>query len=616
MAKFLADRRVRWIGGGVLALFFVLLALAAIFPFGWLRPQLEARLSKQLGLPVTIAALERRQAISFTPTLDIGELRIAQPGWAGAGELAIIDTASVTLPVLPLLIGRVDPSTIEIGRGRLVIVRDGAGRTNLPARGSGDGGGSQLADLRIRNLAVDYRDAKQDRRLSVRLASDERGLRIAGTGAIAGNPVRVTASGPRVAGHGDRPWPFVVRIAGPALDLAATARMDRPLSLRHLDLSVKVRADDLKLVDRVIEAGLFGTQPVNLAAEARRDGDDWNIRRIAGTIGRSDIAGALTVKKRDGRVRLDGQVRSNRLDFDDFASDAGMAAAKALEQAQGLKLVPNARVNIAKMAETDGRIAVDIRRIFSARRPSSLANAKGVLTIERGLMTAEPLRVGLTRGAITGRVTVDQRGRPGAPKVTLDLRLTGASIATLMGGGDAPVDAPLSGRALLTGVGDTIRAAVGRSDGRIGLVARDGVLPARIASALGFDAGRALTTDEDSRARLRCAIVALDVRGGTGQFAPLLVDTDRSGTTGTGTLRFPQETLAITLTGAPKKDSVLRLPGTVRVGGTLRAPDIVIPPGTKSAGNILKAIGRAIGGNQGALAQDANCAALSARALR
>ena len=64
----------------------------------------------------------------------------------------------------------------------------------------------------------------------------------------------------------------------------------------------------------------------------------------------------------------------------------------------------------------------------------------------------------------------------------------------------------------LTGRGSTIREAIGASDGRIGFVARDGVLPANIASLLGFDVARGLTTDPDKSAGLRCVVIALAMK--------------------------------------------------------------------------------------------------------
>lgn len=60
---------------------------------------------------------------------------------------------------------------------------------------------------------------------------------------------------------------------------------------------------------------------------------------------------------------------------------------------------------------------------------------------------------------------------------------------------------------------------------------------------------------------------------------------------------------------------VLRIPGSVTVAGTLQQPRLIVPPKGKSLGNILKAIGDRITGQNGPNASDADCAALVARAL-
>ena len=70
-----------------------------------------------------------------------------------------------------------------------------------------------------------------------------------------------------------------------------------------------------------------------------------------------------------------------------------------------------------------------------------------------------------------------------------------------------------------------------------------------------------------------------------------------------------------TLTGAPKRNSVLRLPGSVSALGTIRDPSIMIPREVKSLGNVLKSVGRALKGKQGPEAADADCAALHSRTL-
>src|SRR3546814_15875172 len=106
------------------------------------------------------------------------------------------------------------------------------------------------------------------------------------------------------------------------------------------------RADDRKLVCAVIEAGLFGTQPVHLAAHVVRAGAKWIVTGLKGTIGGSDLTGHVTVDKRRGRNRLDGAAAFGTLDFEDLAPDAGNAAALAPERSDGLRLVPNTPLNL------------------------------------------------------------------------------------------------------------------------------------------------------------------------------------------------------------------------------------------------------------------------------
>ena len=174
----------------------------------------------------------------------------------------------------------------------------------------------------------------------------------------------------------------------------------------------------------------------------------------------------------------------------------------------------------------------------------------------------------------------------------------------------------VSARAQLTGAGETIRDAIGRSRGFIGLVVRNGTLPDRYAAALGFDAGRMLVAGDDSTAGLRCLVLRLNMRDGTGRVDPLVLDTTRSKLEGTGTVRFPEERIALRLTGAPKGDAILRLDGAALMNGTIRQPDLVIPREVKSIGNIFRSIGRAITGHGGPTASDADCGALADLALR
>lgn len=614
----LRSRRLRTGAAALGALLALLLLVVALFPYGLFKGAVERRLSARFGRPVTIAALERVDTFGLAPVLRVRGMTIPQPSWAGHGNFVRLAEGQARLALWPLLVGRLEPSDIRLRGLRLALVRAADGSTNWRRSGSGGGGSfdaGALAGLRIADGEIVYRDAKRDRQVVVALSIDPaRGVRLDGHGTVMGTPVTLAVRGGPTLDVG-RPWPFTARLDGPALTMTARGTADWPLDFAAMRFAVTTRAQDLRLVDAVIEAGLFGTRPVTLAARVRRDRDDWTIAGLHGTIGGSDVAGDLTVKKRDGRHLLAGHVVSHALAFDDLSSDEGRARAAALERRIGPKLVPDLRIDLANLATTDGRLDVRVDRIVSHTGATSLRALHGTLALDHQRLVVDPFVLNLTTGAIRGRAVVAQDGRP-VPTVTLDLRLTDSSITTLAGGGGS-VTGTVAARAQLTGHGATLRAAVGDSDGRIGFVARDGVLPARVAAALGFDAGRALFAADDAQAELRCVVVPLAVRHGRGTLDPaMVVDTSQSQLHGQGTIDFPSEAMAIRLTGAPKHGAILRLPGSASIGGTIREPQVVVPPEVKSVGNILKAVGRAITGDQPPVAEEADCGALAAAALR
>ncbi|WP_380875475.1 AsmA family protein [Sphingomonas sp. DBB INV C78] len=601
------------IGGLMLAL---LLLAAAMMPVGWMKGHAERQLSDRFDSPVRIGAVDREGIFSFRPVIRASDVHVSQPQWAGQGEMASIRLLRMRVNLLPLLIGRLDADLLTARGVRLNLARTADGRVNWRKDGGSrnreDGAG--LEAVSVEDAVIEYRDAKQKRSATVNVRIDPaKGLTADGTGTVDGAPIRLRArGGPMAAG---RFWAFDAAIEGMALNLHAVGSMAGPLRTDDMRFRMTARADDLKRIDRIIEAGLFGTQPVDLAAEVRHEGDTWTIEKLAGTIGSSELAGRLTARKTDGRTKLDGDVRFARLNFEDLASDEGNAKAVALERVEGLKIVPNTRINIRKIDKTDGRIRVRVDRVTAGRRPSSITDVQAVLTLDNRILTAEPLRLGLKQGAVTGKAIVDQRAGQAKPRVMLALDMTDSSISALAGGDSKEIDGRVDARVRLEGTGDTIREAVGHSDGAIGVTARAGSLPSRIAALIGFDVGKGLLGDDKGQTTLRCAAIKLDVDGGRGTINPLLVDTSVSQTRGSGTIIFPEEALAVALSGAPKGEAALRLPGTISVRGTIRVPEIVIPKESKSVGTIIKMIGRTLSGKSGPQATDADCGALTRAAI-
>ncbi|MBB5686039.1 AsmA family protein [Sphingobium boeckii] len=610
--------RSRWIWLAVIPLGVVALALLALalFPWGALRTMAEERLSASLDRPVTIASAERTDRFSFHPTILLRGVRIPQAAWAGQGDLLNLATARVRFAALPLLLGDLRIEAVELDGMKIALVRDAAGRESWNnGKKDRDKAASRpaISTLTIANSSLSYADAKRDRSFTAALSADiNRGLTLSGTGLIRGAPVTLTASGGAIAGvKPGTPWPFRAEIAGKAVGMTAVGRMDGPLDIGHLTAAVTGYGDDLRMLDAIIEAGLPGTQPVKLKANVRRDSPDWIVTALTGTIGRSDIAGHATIRKRDGRTRIEGAIASNRFDFNSLSSDEGLRKGALLKARIGDRIVPPTAIDLKSVARTDGRLELSVKQLLWPGS-SPFRHLRGTLTLEQSHLKIEPLTLGLTRGRLDGRITVDQR--KGGPMFTVDLTLAQARLLDFFPA--TAIDGSLAGRIRLSGPGGTIRAAIGRSSGSIALVARDGTIPARTASLLGQDVGRGVTGDKEEMAVLRCMVARLDVSRGVAQANPVVIDTSRALTRVTGRISLADERLMLTLSGAPKKQSLLRLAGTIPIGGTITHPDIQVPEQTKSAGGILKMLGRAIAGKQGAVAADANCGALTAKALR
>lgn len=602
--------RIVAVAGGILL--FVLLVLA-MFPWGAFKGRAERALADQFGAPVAIGSIERRGLFSFSPILELREVRIAQPQWAGRGDMVRIERIDVRLPVMPILIGRFAPEPIAVENGRAVLIRAHDGRKNWerePEPRSGGGGG--LDRLIVRNLTVEYRDAVKDRGAVLRVDSDGRGFRATGTGRLADEPVRIAVRGAPVAGR--RTWPFNAALAGVRTRITLDGAMAAPFDTRDMAFDIRASGRDLLDIDRVIEAGLFGTQPVVLAGRVSRRDDVWQVERLTGSIGQSRLSSAsASVDKSTDRTRIDGTLRLAVLDFDDLANDRGRAIAAAKRAQAGPRIVPGTRIDLGNVDDVDGVLRVRVDRLTS-RHDEPFRRMSGTLRLQESRLTVDPFRVEMARGVMRGRVVVDQRGNRAKPVLSIDLALEDTTIGTLAGGGE--IDARLRGMARLTGTGETIREAVGRSSGRIALVSGPGRIPSKIASFIGLDVGRGVFADRDAVASLRCMIVRMDVTDGTARMNPLMVDTSRSQSRVSGTIDLASEGLALSMMGSPKKNSILRLTRPVPIGGTIKAPVIRLPDGMRpNVGGVLKMLGDAVAGDRPPLSTDADCAGLAARAM-
>ena len=586
----------------------VILLLAVVivgsFPVSLLRGMAERRISEIYGAPVAIGSLSRDSLFSFSPEITVHDLRIGQPEWAGEGEFVSVARASARIPVTALVTGSVTLRSLNISGLELNLVRDAEGISNWSGQRLGQDRSEdqpmQLEELVIEDSRFSLRDAKRRLDISGQLSADQiDGLAIEASGKFDGQSARLRAQGSLLGDNAAKSdWPFTLHMESPSLNLEVAGTMVGALNVRDMQANIKARAADLKQIDYLIEAGLFGTQEIDVSGAIRRTGSDWFIDNLEGSIGRSHIKASGSVLKRDGRTKIDADIHSTALDFDDLADDAGLARARALEARIGERVIPNTRIDLSKMGPTDGEIRFTVDRLL-IEGGSAFRTLKGRLSLDHRIARLDELNVGLESGRMTGWIQVDSTGD--SPRLSTELRVEGTSLQTLLGEPNT-ITGALRGMVRIEGSGTTIREAFGNGSGKIAFVANSGSIRRTAAFILGQDLGGAIgqqLRDRDAMVPMQCVILQFDVDNGIMKPSPITIDTQVSRGRGSGQITLDGERVDIRIDGVSKGDTALDLADPIRVGGTLSDVAISLngnaPGQDDRGGGVLGAIGRSIG---------------------
>ena len=601
------------------------LLTVAFAPIEMFKSSVESRISKKMGAVVHIDALVRTDHFSLHPVVEIRGLTIAQPAWAGAGNMVQLDRARVKFPILPLLRGQFAPESIALVGLDAKLIRTADKRENWSREKrppESRGNGASVSAFSITQSHISMRDDRRKLTLSGTFSvTPDKGLILSTQGTFHGKPATLTATGGRIEGvDPGSPYPFKAHLVSSPLSMTATGAMKGALNLDVFDARIVAQGQDIAFLDDIIEAGLPGTQPFALSAQVHRERPDWVINRLAGQIGRSRLTGAATIQKREGRSRINGRIHAATFDFGDLSTNEGKRLALEKKARLGERVLPDTRIDLRHFQKTDGKLSFLADQLLIPGG-SVFQSMSGTLRINHRVLTVDDFVARMTAGRLAGSVRVDHRS--GLPKLTTNLRIEGTRLEQLMGS-SKDASGPVHGRIQLNGQGETIREALSRANGSVKIVVIDGRLRALIANVIGQDLGRTIGQalgHKDALVPVRCLVAAFHAQNGQLTPNPLTMDATISVARGSGVINLQDERINLTLSGAAKKPSPLRLDEPVRISGTLLRPSVTVAgmaPGshigfskvfklvTHSIGNIFKR-------DTAPTAQPVNCAALAGR---
>jgi uncharacterized protein involved in outer membrane biogenesis len=591
------------VGGAVVLLLVAVAIFASVFQWNWLRGPIGGYASSQLQRHVVIHGDLTGHVWTWTPSLTARDVTVAQPGWAGKGQMATLPSLTLGVDLKALLGGKLVLSTVDAERPNFTLLRDATGRQNW----SFGPPTSQPKPLRlppIRNFTIangqmTLNDSLRRLRFAGQVSSNEqvvgfgRGhFTLAGQGSLNDTPFTAhIVGGPLINVDPDKPYPFETEIRAGATHIVAQGIIPRPFDLAAFQATGRVTGDDLADLYDLTGVATPNSPPYDVTAHLNRSGDTVDLTGIHGRLGSTDIAGHLTVAQKAGRPDVTGKLSSRRLKLADLTAVIGGAPRGAIkgtitspkQQAAAARLtaehrvLPDARLDVTRVRLTDADVTYRAESVDAGPLPIRQLSVHA--TLDHGLLVVDPLSLTLPQGAISGKLRLDARGA--VPVTAIDLALARAQVQELMPtkSGPAPFEGSLEARARLTGAGDSVRSAAANANGTLAIAIPQGQMRRLFAELLGLDVGKSLfyyLSADQKPTPVRCAVAEFHAQGGTLTATRLLIDTDVVRAEGHGTIDLRDETLDLSISGKPKHFRLIRISAPITLKGRFDDPKLGI----------------------------------------
>lgn len=636
-------RRAAAITAGVFLLLALIVAfVAAIWDWNWFRGPLERIASARMHRQVTITGDIDVHLFSWTPTASVSGFHVANPGWAGKGQMADIGKIVVRLRLIPLFTGHLDLRRLEFDDPNVRLWRNDKGLATWDFS-NGQKSGAPLRLPPIRNFVIrggQLRLQDDIRKLTFagtvnaheRLGRANHGFEMVGQGALNAQPFHLNITGgPLLNIDRSRPYPFDAEIRAGATYVTAKGAVPKPFDFGAFYMDTTARGPDLADLYGITGVPLPNTPPYDLHGRLSRHEHVWTIDRLGGRVGSSDLSGSLSVDAGRKRSLLKANLLSHNLSFPDLgalfggAPKAGKVAspsqkAEAQHLAAENRIFPDSTLDTRRIRSLDADVTYKALSIRNA--PINLTAGSTRVKLTDGLLRAEPLSLDLPQGRISGYIQLN--ARKATPVSNLDLRLTGARLDTLIPfkfQGGTPFSGPLVGRAQLTGSGDSVHKAFANADGHVVIVAPGGEIRQSIAELMGVDVIKGLglySSKSTDTTPIRCAVANFETHNGVMNATRLVFDTGPVLVTGSGQVDLGAERMDFKAQGHPKKAQLIHLMVPVEISGPIRSPSLTLKKGPAIAqagigvalATALSPLAAILPFVDPGLAKDANCAAL------
>jgi AsmA family protein len=619
---------VRWTATVVVA--FLIAALITLYFLDWnlMRSPISRYLSHRYGRQVQILGDLKVDLFRWQPHIAVNNLTIGNPAWLAASrpQGARLDHAEIEFRLWPAFFGSLILPLFEFDRPQFLLVRLEDGRTNWDSTRPG-GARWKIPPIQrflVRDGHVDIEDDIRHLKFQGTVTSEEKAdgkgsaFHLNGDGTLNANKFFATVEGgPLIHVDESKPYNFKAEITAGPTQAIVDGQVSHPFHLSQWGGQVTTTGKTLSELYYLTGIPLPATPPYHLSATLKRDGSFYSINDLAGTVGKSDMHGYVTVDASSKVPALRGHVSSRVLNFDDLGAifRGGETPAQT-----GNMLLPDVALHTARLRQVNGEVDYDADAIVSQDFP--LRGLSTHISIENGVMVLKPLAFAFTQGKLSGAVTID--ARKDVPLTKVDARISDIHIEHFIKANEKPLSGLVEARAQLSGTGSSVHKLASTANGTVTAVVPHGAMKKSLAEWMGVNVLSALglsLSGDQSQTDLRCAVLSFNTQSGVMNSQQILLDTEPTRLDGHGSINLKNETIDLTLQGNPKHFQLLHLRAPIKMSGSLSAPQIGVD---KSQALVQGAVGLGLGAVSPfaailafvdpGLAKNADCAAILADA--
>lgn len=581
----------------VVLLFAALVIGLIFFPWDVLREPLNRYVSEKTGRKFEITrrldvGLGWRQA-----TVKFDGIEFANPSWARDPYLVKADRAEFDIRIWPLIASKIVIPHLALVSPTVGLQMEADGRrTWALGKDTSDSGtvpdiglieiDTGAVDFLAKHLGVDihadlsYDTGRGEMPLDYRMKGRYKGQPLTASGR-AGNVLQINAKGAP-------PFPMEINAAAGQTKLKAAGTVAALSDLDGIDATFEIKGQTLGALFPLLGIALPQSSPYALSGKLGKRGKLWEANGLKGKLGLSDISGDMQFDQAGKLPHLAGKLRSRVMDMDDLGPLIGLPpTARTANTIEGVappptvtqvkrpggKVLPTAPLDFERLRAMNADVKYTADKIQNVR-DIPLDSGSVQVKLDNGVLTLDPLDLGVAGGKLAGAIRIDASKNPADIRASLDVRAMKLArlIPKLETTGNSV--GRLDGRINLSGSGSTVANWLGGVSGDVAIISGRGqfgnLLPV-FATLVGGDIIKFLLRG-DRNVELRCAAIAFDVNKGLMTGRTLVLDTTNALFTATGQANLATESLDFVVRPEPKSKNILSIRTPLVVSGTFGAP--------------------------------------------